>query len=511
RSFPENASTYVGVSVFPRNFDGGEMVFGMFMFGEEFDTDLDVSDLVAEEIDFGAHELCAELTDINNYNDTNLENNFACANFTIEPPASQTKKRIKTFTAEEIYDLNKTIFWTAQLFPSANITGNLTVSLQKRNSIDSVTLFEQKGLGLTEPLLLFGNYTIPDDKIEGIYKVRARFIYSSKYFDSQDSGQFWLNGLADLGPANITILKTPESVNFGGFGSVFVKFFSGNYNYDSLKFLVYGYPKQVLADTSGKGITASSHDSDVTVELSDIKRGETVYIALPAFAKQNCDSNYDADIYRTRVRAYDSAGTPITTADADLSLLGSSSFCSSSSSPRQSSGKTTALGLVRPQKTDPVLVEIADMPKEVSTSEDFTIRAKIKNNLNSSKQVEVYSYVYLSKNLVSEGGWTANKQAIYLDGSEEKTVELENRVKAGAALGRYDFKVRVKDGTKNYDADSEIKIVGQSASQKATAGAGAPAITGSAVFISKASTLNPVLGLFVFLLLILVLALIKSK
>ena len=499
RTFPANATVFVYIGAYATGIDNTPLILDVPALGEDFagTNEWEGHDIITEEIDFGSYDLCAEIAEIDNYNDTNLENNFVCANFTIAPEG--TKKRIKTFATKENYELNETLNWAAQIFPQSSATGDLTITMQKKNSPNTITLFEQNDFELSENVTLSGNITIPDDRVEGIYKIRAKFSYSGTYIDSGDSGQFWLAGLKDLGPANFTVLQLPDSVSFGGFKTIFVKFFSGNYNYGKLKFLVYGYPKQVLADTEGQGISASDFDSDVAIELDNVRRGQEIYIALPAFAKQNCGNDYD------------SAGKPITTADTDLQLSGSSSFCSSGSSSSKASGKTTALGLAAPkQKIELISVSIADIPAETATSSDFTIRAKIKNNLNSSKQVEVYSYVYQSKTIISEGGWTANKQTVYLDSADEKTIELENRVKAGVALGKYDVKVRVKDGAKNYDADAEIKVVEQSSSQKVNAGVG-NAITGSAVYVSKTSTINPVLGLFVFLLLVLVLVLIKSK
>ena len=513
-SFPENSSLDAEVFVVPRGMSNSIVVGTLACFAEpdeQCDTAWDFFSMIDDFVDFGSYELCANIFEIRNYNDTDLENNFACANFTIAPEG--TKKRIKTFVTEENYELNDTLYWTAQFFPSAPAVGDLIITLQKKKSQDSITLFEQNDFALSENVILSRNITIPDDRIEGIYKIRAKFSYSSTYIDSGDSGQFWLAGLKDLGPANFTVLQLPDFVSFGGFKTIFVKFFSGNYNYGKLKFLVYGYPKQVLADTEGQGISASDFDSNVAIELDNVKRGQEIYLALPAFAKQNCGDDYDANIYKARMRAYDEAGKPVATADTNLQFSGKSSFCLGKDSKTSSGGRVGGTTLQQKQKQDGLRLEIINAPNEAELGESFVLKAKIINNLNATKTIEIYSYVFEGQKLVTEGGWTANREIIELKAKETKEIELENLIKEDAALGTYALRVRVKDGNKNIDADSTIKIKEKSESQTTNVGAGSGTspLTGAAVYVSKASTLNPVLGLFVFLLLVLVLMLIKSK
>ncbi len=512
-NYPENASIVAEVFVMPASLEEADVIVSEYDFDMEHNWLDAYSDIIDPEVDFGSYYLCAKIIDINNYNDTNLENNFICEEFTIEPPATQTRKRIKTFVTNENYGLNETLFWSAQIFPLTNgMAGNLTINLQKRNSQDIIEVLKIENLNLTETLIFSGNYTIPDDRIEGIYKIRAKFSYADKkFFDSQDSGQFWLNGLKDIGPANFTVLQLPESINFGGFKTVFVKFFSGNYNYGKLKFLVYGYPRQVLADTSGEGISASDYDSDVAIELDNVKRGQEIYIALPAFAKQNCGEDYNANLYRTRVRAYDETGKPVATSDINMQFSGKSSLCNTKESETSSGRRVGGTSLQQKQQQGALQLQIVEFPNVVQQGDNFILKAKIANNLNSTKQIELYSYVFDGQKLVTEGGWTANREIIELKGKETKEIELENTVKDDAALGTYALRVRVNDGNRNIDADAAIAVVEKTRSETASAGGGLLGATGAAVYVSKTSTLNPVLGLFVFLLLILVLILIRSK
>ena len=510
-NYPENASFSAEVFVMPMGLDEADVFVSEYVFDSE-DNWLDAySEIIEPEIDFGAYDLCAKVLEIFNYNDTNLENNIVCANFTVVPPASQTRMRIKTFASYDKVGLNQTFFWSAQVFPlPLGTVGNLTVALQKKSSRDSTELLRIDNLNLTETIILAGNFTIPEDWIEGIYKVRAKFAYSGNYLDSRDSGQFWLDGLKDIGPANITILQMPAQINFGGFGAVFIKFFSGNYNYEKLKFLVYGYPKQIIADTKGEGITASDFDSDVAVELENVKRGQEIYIALPAFAKQNCDGDYAADNYRTRIRAYDESGKPITTSDVNLQFSGASNFCQQKEA-KSSGRRVGGTSLQQRQQQGNLLLEVLEAPDEAEQGESFILTAKISNNLNSTKTIEIYSYVFEGQKIFTEGGWTANRETIELKAKETKEIELENLVKEDAELGTYTLRVRVKDGSKNIDADSTIEIKEKSESQATRAGSGASPLTGAAVFVSKTNTLNPVIALFMFLLVVLVLVLIKSK
>ena len=461
-NYPENASLSAEVFVMPIGVESADGFTSGYDLNFENNWVDAYTDIIDPEIDFGTYDLCAEIVEIDNYNDTNLENNFVCQNFTIAPPASQTRSRIKTFVENDAYDLNQTLFWTAQLFPlSPGTIGNLTINLQKKTSSDSTELLKIENYNLTENTILSGNFTIPEDWIEGIYKVRTKFKYSEKYFDSRDSGQFWLAGLKDLGQANITILKTPTYLSFGGFGTTVVKFFAGNYNYDRLRFLVYGFPSQVLMDVDGKGLTASSADAAVVVEIPDVKRGESYYLALPKFAKQNCDANYKDDTYRIRVRALQPDGEgwkELTTSDLNLQMAGQG-FCPETGKT-DTGVKLTGLKLqTQKQKSGPLDISILDAPAIVEVGQQFALQVKVKNNQNITKKFQVYSYIYSGKTVFTDGGWTGNAQMVELSSSEDKTIALDNLVKDDTPLGNYVLRARAKVDGKDLDYDSEIEIV----------------------------------------------------
>ncbi len=519
RSFPENASLAVEVFVMPIGLDDADVITS--------DYDLDAgdnlidaySDIVDPEIDFGSYDLCAEILEITNYNDTNLENNFVCENFTIAPPASQTRLRAKTFVNYEKYNLNQTLAWAIQVFPLENgAVGNLTINLQKKTSRNSIELLRIENLNLTENKIFSGNFIIPEDWIEGIYKIRTKFKYSEKYFDSRDSGQFWLNGLKDLGEANITILQTPNVLKFGGFGTTFVKFFAGNSNYDRLRFLVYGFPSQVLMDLDGKGVTASSADASVAVELQNVKRGESYYLALPEFAKQNCDSNYKSDEYRIRVRAFKPIGSSweeLTTTDYQLPFKEQVGlFCPEA--PKKERVSLAGLSLQKQRAISDVIdLSISGMPGQVAAGDSFTLEVELQNKMNVTKKVQIYSYIYSGHSIITEGGWTGNAQIVELDSLISKKILLDNLVKEDAPLGKYILRVRARVDGKDVDLDSEVEVVEpeQTAEETLSVGvAGPAAITGAAVLwkSEQAGNLSVAAMAVIAILLILVVVLIKA-
>ncbi len=518
-AYPENSSLSAEVFVMPIGVEGADG----FTSGYDLDSENDwidaYSDIIDPEIDFGTYDLCAEILEITNYNDTNLENNFVCQNFTIAPPASQTRTRIKTFVEYDMYALNQTLFWTAQLFPlSPGTAGNLTISLQKKGTQSTTELLKIENYNLTENIILSSNFTIPEDWIEGIYKVRAKFKYSEKYLDSRDSGQFWLAGLKDLGQANITILKTPTYLSFGGFGTTVVKFFAGNYNYDKLRFLVYGYPSQVLIDLDGKGLTASSSDAAVAVDIPDVRRGESYYLALPEFAKQNCENQYKSENYRIRVRAFKPVGSgweELATTDYQLPFSNRvGAFCPEA--PKKERVSLAGLQLQKQKTVSDVLdLSVFDAPEKVTAGDSFTLEVEVENKQNTTKKFQVYSHIYSGKNVFTEGGWTGNAQTIELDGLTSKKILLDNVVKEDTVSGRHVLRVRAKVDGKDVDWDSEIEIVAPEQSAEGTlavGGAGPSSITGAAVLwrSEKAGNLSVAALAVIAILLILVVVLIKA-
>ncbi len=520
---PENSSLNAEVFIIPRGLNNSFIAGTSACFGEpdvSCDTAWDFSSMVADFVDFGSYELCANILEIRNYNDTNTENNFICENFTINPPAGQSRLRIKTFTENEMYNLNSTVFWSAQIFPSSPGTiGNLTVSFQKRNSQTSTELFGLENLNLTKEIILSGNFTIPDDAIEGMYKIRGKFTETTKnYLDSRDSGQFWLNGLKDIGQANITLVKVPSALQFGSFGALFVKFYAGNYNYDKLRFLAYGYPSQVLADTDQSGLAASDvNNASMALELENVGRGQEIYIALPAFTQQNCGSDYQDKTYRIRVRAYQPSQdgwTALTTSDLNVPISGKGLFCSTET---KTSGITKATASVKLPKEKSAFLEISSVPDSVSRSESFTTEVKITNNMNSAEAFEVYSYVFEGSKLLTEDGWTGNAKTLKLEPKESKIIQLDNSVNEDAELGSHSLRVRAKAGKSQWDADQKIEII---AGQEHEAGISSEAkgsinnipITAAAVWRTKSKDNVSIVPLILIAILIMfVFALLRSK
>ena len=450
---PENASADAEVFLAPVGLENAFLIGGVFPF-DFLNSWWDFFSMVDDSADFGTYNLCANILEIKNYNDTNLENNFACKEFTIVP--TQIRARIKTFTNNENYNLNETVFWAAQIFPLQNETGNLTISFQKRNSQFSENIFEVENLNLNENLIFNGNFTISDESIEGIYKIRGKFKYSNKYFDSRDTGQFWLNGLKDLGPTNITVLSLTNNLKFGDFGIIFSKFFVGNYNLNAVRFLAYGSPKQILSDLSGKGITTGDWNASTAVEISDVKRGQEIYVAVPALLKANCDSTYEDGMHRIRLRAYDSEGKVLATTDVNLDIAGKENiFCPQSQAFKTTAATTNAIGIT---KSEAIKIEIAELPTNVQAGTAFVSKVKLTNLDNSTKSFDVYSYIYKGQKLLTEGGWTGNKQTLSIKGQSSETVSLQNTIKQAATVEKHNFKVRAIIGDEKVDATSTIEI-----------------------------------------------------
>ena len=91
---------------------------------------------------------------------------------------------------------------------------------------------------------------------------------------------------------------------------------------------------------------------------------------------------------------------------------------------------------------------------------NFEIETLVFNSFESTKEVEIYSYIYRSEGsteYANTGGAIANKQTITLKPNSKATIKLINTIKTDAE-GIYTLKVRVKDGTKNYDGTETITL-----------------------------------------------------
>lgn len=270
-----------------------------------------------------------------------------------------------------------------------------------------------------------------------------------------DSKKINITGLADLGDSELAILSSPSQTRFGGFSMVFVKFYSGNYKYSETKFLAYAYPKQILMDLDGNGITASSYDSNVVVNISGVQRDQNIYLTLPLFLKHNCDDYYSDGSYRIRVRTYkpeSSMWKEIITEDFNLSVSGrNEGFCPKPVEVSGGGGTKTVYEnvTVKVEKQPPY--EITSYPATVYAGDEFTTTVRL--TADKAKNVTVYSYVFDSKKILSEGfgdegwskKWTANKKQVELAAGSSVDAILVNRIPEGTPPGSYKYRVRIKD------------------------------------------------------------------
>lgn len=97
-------------------------------------------------------------------------------------------------------------------------------------------------------------------------------------------------------------------------------------------------------------------------------------------------------------------------------------------------------------------IEIVSFPKEVKQGESFNISFKI---TNLSELVTVYSYVYFSQQLASEGGWTGNRKIA--DSSE--IITLENKIKDDAEPNYWNLKVKAVYEDKELETKENILVL----------------------------------------------------
>ena len=103
-----------------------------------------------------------------------------------------------------------------------------------------------------------------------------------------------------------------------------------------------------------------------------------------------------------------------------------------------------------PKKTE---LEFADLPKEITTGENFNVKVLIKNNDDEKHEFEIYSYIYRSSKCYSESR-DDNKRTVEIDAFDSKIVELEDNI-INAEDGEYKIKAKLKQD--NLKTEKEIK------------------------------------------------------
>lgn len=104
-------------------------------------------------------------------------------------------------------------------------------------------------------------------------------------------------------------------------------------------------------------------------------------------------------------------------------------------------------------------IDILEILTNATQGQVITTKINITNNYPFIKTIQVYSYIYEGQKLITEGGWTANRQEFILDADATQTIELKNAIKQDAPIGTYNFRIRAKVDEKNIDKTQSIKIL----------------------------------------------------
>ncbi len=402
------------------------------------------------DIGFGKFKVFANMT-LHNFNDINKPDNSILKNITINP-GDKKRYRLRSWIDKEKYELNSSINWIIQLFIPLNgsTTGNLTLKLGKNKKSGSGfkyfnTTYENNSFNITQNgTTISGNFTIPENYFEGIYKLRAKFKYGSSgwdYLDSSDNGIFWLNGLKDLGDLNVSILgELPETARFGDIIPIFLKVNANNYA-GSL-----GCMARINKDLSISKTRYASLNYEMTYSFS---RGETKYIFVPLIIKPNCNDHYHNSEYRIVIETEESNNGK-TKKELSLNISGkANNLCQ-----YISKGSTTK----SKDKSKTLEIEILNLTKTLARNQEFTTRVKLKNNFGKKVLFEIYSYIFDGSNCLT-GNWRVNLKKIKLNKDEERIINLTNKVEKEAKPWYYSFRIRIKlKDWSNIDKTEQIKI-----------------------------------------------------
>ena len=132
-----------------------------------------------------------------------------------------------------------------------------------------------------------------------------------------------------------------------------------------------------------------------------------------------------------------------------------SSSCSQTSSIIGSGSTTTATT----DTTANFEINMLEYPQVVATGQTFILKVEIKNKFSTTKTFEVYSYIFDKQKLLTEGGWSGNKQVLPINAEQSFVTFLPNTVREDAELGIYSFRARVAVGDAKLDDTKEIEIV----------------------------------------------------
>lgn len=260
----------------------------------------------------------------------------------------------------------------------------------------------------------------------------------------------------DFGDCQLIIISHKDRVKFGDSAYAYVKFFTGNYNYSSLRFLAYGYPSQIVSNFSGGSVSANDFNSEAIIEINETGKNQTIYALVPIMIKSNCDNQYSDGSYRIRVRVFRPSWEELETKDLNIFISGKNinlcpevqkAVCTSSSGGSSSS-------IINEE----IYHEMVDYPKSAEPGDEFSLGIKIVNNQAAEKKVDIYSYVSDGAKPVTlgfngnvwRGTWSANKKEINLSSKEQAIITLKNILENDTSPGNYTLYVKLVVSEKKY-------------------------------------------------------------
>ncbi len=379
---------------------------------------------------------------------------------------------IETYVEDRTYEIGETVSIPTFVYNGFLTGKKLEVEISvKRNSSDGweeIDILNEMNISLegVDYSYFFDNWTIGNETITGYYKIQAKAKFNETNRYSYPT--FYVKGIPDMGEENLTIILHPNDLRFGNIGSVFVDFYSGNRHKIEAVFVVYinkfldeDKTKYAAVDFDLTSLHTKIYESMASVKMN-ITRGNNYYLSLPLFINPNCNENYKEGSYRGVVRAYLSENRKkYKSTDFILELKsGNDKLCQ-----KQSSGSSGS-SAVFVEIEDIEKVKEIEYPETVYAGEEFEIKVDIKNDEEFPIFMEIYSYVFQSNKLLSDGlatdnwgkSWTANKQIVELSPFSGKTIMLRNKIKEDVLPGKYSLRVRKLIDGKKEDLDGEITV-----------------------------------------------------
>lgn len=261
-----------------------------------------------------------------------------------------------------------------------------------------------------------------DDKIKENNFDKQLLVIENRQEESQESSQ-------------LQILDYPRKVSFGQIFKVKAK----AYRNDTDSYAVYAR------------IEREEDNWDVSQEtVAYLRDKNTEYtLSMPLIVKPNCRERFDPGDYNLIV-----SGLKEKVKEEISIKSGQSDLCQT---VEETKVKEVAADCSVPKETDfeTPNYELFDWTNEVNQGGEVKSYTLLRNRENNTKNLTVYSYIYDSRNLVSNGSWTENEKNLELAPGENRLLVLKNVIRSETEPGTYDFKVRIR-GEK--DLTGKVKV-----------------------------------------------------